>query len=364
LGSDECAGRRRWVDGRRGIRLAPRGFWSATLTLTVFLLGAPVLARAQPPTLTPAQIAILEAMPEDEAPEKLNATRADLEDRHYLMGDELHLNLFYERLKGLGGGYAGVGSDQAYLFMGWMQPEFAWVTDYDPWIKDLHHAYRAFFTRAASLAEFMDLWSTKQTKASHALLAEFYADHPRQKQILNVFSKASWKVGGRLRKLARSMRERGVPSFVSDEAMYRDVRARVVAGRVRPLQCNLLAERCMRGLGEASRQLGVPLRALYFSNAEQYWAYKPSFRANIAAQHFDERSFIVRTIAIKPRNGDYHYNLQPGLNFQRWMAADWVRNHHDVVPFAPVKDETTIPFTVQEEEPEAAQLRRRGKRPK
>jgi hypothetical protein len=149
------------------------------------------------------------------------------------------------------------------------------------------------------------------------------------------------------------MKSRDIPSFVSDEAMYQDVRARVRAGRVRAMQCNLLADKCMQGLGDASRKLGVPLRALYVSNAEQYWRYKDQFRANIAAQHFDEKSLFVRTIAIKPANGDYHYNLQSGQNFQRWLAADWIRTYHQVAQTPRVATPETIPFTVQDKEPES-----------
>ena len=82
---------------------------------------------------------------EDDAPEVLLATRPDLEGRHYLTCDELNLHLWYERVRDIGGGYAGVGSYQAYTFIGWMKPDLAWFTDYDPWISSLHHIYAAFF---------------------------------------------------------------------------------------------------------------------------------------------------------------------------------------------------------------------------
>ena len=348
------------VSGPAGARagLPARGARHLALGLVLALLSFSGLTSvwAQAPgvaTVTAEQKAILDAMPEDAEPEKLNATRKDLEDRHYLTGDELHLDLFYPKLKDLGGGYAGVGSDQAYLFIGWQKPDFAWVTDYDPWISDLHESYRAFFDKAENIDEFLALWSPKNIKTTRELLETFHADHPRKANILHVFNKASYGIYSRLRKLGRAMKSRDVPSFVTDEAMYQDVRARVRAGRVKAMQCNLLADKCMVGLGEASRKLGVPLRALYVSNAEQYWRYKDQFRANIAAQNFDEKSLFVRTIAIKPANGDYHYNLQAGHNFQRWLAADWIRSYHQVAPHVRVADKDTIPFTIQDKEPES-----------
>lgn len=335
-------------------RLSGRLSLSAALLLS--LLGGAAWAEQQPrssvPAVTEAQREALQVVREDAEPEKLNATRKDLEDRHYLTGDEINLDKFYPHLKDLGGAYAGVGSDQAYLFIGWMRPEFAWVTDYDPWISDLHLSYHAFFEKAENIEDFRAYWAPKNHKSSYALLAETYADHPRKKNILHVFNRAHYMVSARLRKLGKAMESRGVPSFVSDEAMYADVRARVRAGRVRALQCNLIAASgCMRSLGEASKKLGVPLRALYVSNAEQYWPYRAAYRENIAAQNFDERSYFVRTIAMKPVNGDYHYNLQPGLNFQQWLAEDWVRSYRQLLPAVRLAEKTDIPFSIQQEDP-------------
>ena len=136
----------------------------------LLFITAPALANPGP--LTPAEKATLEALPEDTAPEKLNATREDLEGRHYLSGDEANLHLFYPRLKDLGGAYAGVGSDQTYLFAGWMKPRFAFVTDYDPWIKWLHLSYVAFFRKAETIEEFRSYW--KNTKAGLKVIRETY----------------------------------------------------------------------------------------------------------------------------------------------------------------------------------------------
>ena len=118
--------------------------------------GVPPTASAEAPEpditaadghgpLSPEAHAIFWGSVEDPPAEELMATRRDLYGRHYLTCDENNHHLMYDRLQNLGGAYAGVGSDQAYMFMGWMRPNLAWVTDYDPWIRHLHWAYHAFF---------------------------------------------------------------------------------------------------------------------------------------------------------------------------------------------------------------------------
>ncbi len=323
---------------------------------TLLLLLLAPLAAAAPGSLTEVDRATLDAIPEDKAPDKLNATRPDLEGRHYLSGDEAHLDVFYPQVKDLGGAYAGVGSDQAYLFAGWMRPSYAFVTDYDPWIKWLHLSYAAFFAEADTIEAFQHLWS--DTKAGLKVLRARY-EGQEQRRARFVYAQGAHKVARRLRRLTKWSEARGVPSFMSDQATYDFVRGLVRSGRLRALVCNLLDKRCLVGLGEATRKLGVPLRVLYTSNAEQYWAYGEQFRANIQAQHFDEKSLVLRTLAAKRSlNKDYHYNTQPGLNFQAWLKQSWVRRVRTIVPLIYINAKDHIPLTHEDRDPVAVRASR------
>ncbi len=321
----------------------------------LLLLVAPLVASAAtlPTALTDAERAVLDAIPEDRAPRKLNATRPDLEGRHYLSGDEANLHLFYPRVKDLGGAYAGVGSDQTYLFAGWMKPRFAFVTDYDPWIKWLHLSYAAFFDKAETIDEFLGYWT--DTRSGLKVVRAFYKDDEKNaRRARFVYGQGAHKARRRLKRLRKWSQENGIPTFVSDPAMYDYVRAMVRVGRIRPLVCNLLAKKCLVGLAEANRKLGVPLRVLYTSNAEQYWPYKKQFRANMQAQNFDEKSLVLRTLASKrSANKDYHYNSQPGLNFQAWLKHDWVKRVRSIVPLIYVKKADQIPLTHEDRDPVA-----------
>lgn len=324
----------------------------------------PAIAVSVPPKpLTADEATIFDGLPVDPVPPKLNATRPDLEGRHYLWCDEANLQLFYPHIKDLGGGYMGVGSDQAYLFVGWMKPRFAWLTDYDPWIVWLHKSYAAFFAEAETPEAFVALWDPKHAKASRALLDRVYADEPDRKRIVFVFRQAHRVVHRRLRRLRRKMERAKVPSYVTDAEDYAFVRAMVGNGRVSPRRVNLLAAEGMKGVAAEARALGIPIRVLYMSNAESYWRYGEPFRENIAAQPFDERSLILRTVASKNVNDDYHYNMQPGQNFQRWLAEDWVRRVRQIVPRVRIRGKDHIPLTTTDRAPERpASKRSRRKR--
>jgi hypothetical protein len=290
---------------------------------------------------------------EDDAPEVLLATRPDLEGRHYLTCDELNLHLWYERVRDIGGGYAGVGSDQAYTFIGWMKPDLAWFTDYDPWSSSLHHIYAAFFENGDDIAAFRAWWEEDQRTAARELLRERYADSGYDlDRMLLVYDEARYKVARRLRRLQRILGAAEIPSFVTDEATYQYVRTFIAQGRARPMLANLIDDQALRAVGDVGRQLDVPIRVFYLSNAEDYWRYPQEFRDNFQALHFDERSLILRTNAAKRTNGDYRYNSQTALSFQQWLQQEDVRRISDIWQREYIRDEDHIPVSHIDQGPE------------
>lgn len=322
--------------------------------------AAPVVEAPKPPALNAlgsneplngATRKLVWETTEDDAPELLNATRKDLENRHYQTCDELHLAKFYPNIKGIKGAYIGVGSDQAYTFMGWMDAELAWLTDYDPWIKQEHRIYALFFERAETHEAFVSQWRTRNRAASRAMIAEHFAADPEKALIMQVFDSASYKVDVRMSRLIAMAKNYKIPTFVTDAAMYAHVRSMILGGRVRPMVSNLLDTDGLTGVGNASRAVNVPIRVVYMSNAEDYWPYSEQFRANMAGLNFDENSWILRTAASKRTNGDYRYNMQDAQNFQAWLKEPYVKRRGDVWPAPYVNGDDDIPMEVLDAPP-------------
>ena len=288
---------------------------------------------------------------EDEIPETLNATREDLEGRHYLTCDELNLHIWYEQVRGIGGAYAGVGSDQAYTFIGWMRPQVAWLTDYDPWVRTTHKIYRTAFENSANTEEFRAFWTEDAQDASWALLEAQWAEDEDFRFMRRVWGDWRSRIERRLRRYRRILNEAEVPSFLNDEETYTFVRDFVRSGRTRSLLANLLDETALASIGEVSREIDVPIRVFYLSNAEDYWDYPDQFRTNFQSLYFDDRSLILRTNASKRRNGDYRYCSQPALNFQQWLQQDYVDNVDDIWIQPRIENEEHIPHTIMDDEP-------------
>jgi hypothetical protein len=288
---------------------------------------------------------------QDDIPETLNATREDLEGRHYLTCDEVNLHIWYEHVRDIGGAYAGVGSDQAYTFIGWMRPQVAWLTDYDPWVRTTHKIYRVAFENGANIQEFRDFWADENLTASWALLEAAWSDDEDFRFMSRVWGDWGPRIERRLRRYRRILSDAGIPSFLTDEETYTFVRDFVLSGRTRPLLANLLDDTALSTIGDVSRELDVPIRVFYLSNAEDYWDYPDQFRQNFQNLHFDENSLILRTNASKRRNGDYRYCMQPALNFQQWLQQDYVDSVDDIWIQPRIENEDHIPLTIMDDEP-------------
>jgi len=324
----------------------------------VLALWSPAFA-GEPAPFSETDRSILWGTAEDPIPKKLEASRRDLEGRHYLAGDEWNLHKFYPAIKDVGGGYMGVGTDQGYLFAGWMKAEVAWLIDYDPWVVHLHQAYGVFFREAETKEAFGEFWLKKNRKKSERLLRERLADHPNVKWIARVFRYAQNQTYYRFLRLRRILKRDGVPSYLTDDAQYKYVRGLVTSGRLRPLLVNLLEDKGMVGVAGAAKQLKAPIRALYVSNAEGYWPYPEQYRKNIWAQHVDERSLLLRTVPKKRHNKDYIYYAQPMTNYQDWLREPYVKKVYDIIPRIRIKGEKHIPYLLFDKAPFQRKKKRR-----
>jgi hypothetical protein len=123
--------------------------------------------------------------------------------------------------------------------------------------------------------------------------------------------------------------------------------------RVRPMVVNLLEQKGLEGIGEASNALGVPIRLLYLSNAEEYWPrYPRSYRETMAALPFHESALVLRTLLIWQVNTDYRYNVQPAQNYVQWLAQPYIDDVYDITHDRPKAQAEGINFFETVESPE------------
>jgi hypothetical protein len=293
------------------------------------------------PPLDAEARAILWSTAPDEAPEVRGAIADGLRDRSYTIGNEWTLWAFADDIRGLGGAYVGVGSDQAYLFLGWQRPEIAWFIDYDPRVLRVHAVYEALLLGSESPQAFLRLFRPQHEAEAIALIEAHYADDPHTARVARLSYRSNRRfIDFRLRGLVRRLKSAPQQTFLDDQETFDFVKAMIRAGRVRPLLVNLLDERGVSELAEATRRLGVPIRVLYLSNAEEYWkGYSDVFRANVAKLPADPESVVLRTKLVWDVNHDYVYVAQGLQDFQARLGSPLLRVVDDLFGgMAPARD--------------------------
>ncbi|MEM7155103.1 MAG: hypothetical protein AAF799_19810 [Myxococcota bacterium] len=238
---------------------------------------------------------------------------------HYIQSNETRHDLFFPFLEQLGGAFVGVGSDQSFTMAAAARAELLIMMDIDHRVVDLHQIYAVLIPEAHSPRALVDAFESDAQAAVLARLEDAFADRtPAERRRLLQGYRASRETV--LRHLHRVIDRRvdGEPaSWLSDPAMFEHLQTLYRSGRVRVLPGNLAGESSMQTIGAVTRDLGIPVRALYLSNAEEYFMYTPQFVANIQALPVDERSIVLRTIYAKTwEHADlWAYQVQSAADF-------------------------------------------------
>lgn len=263
---------------------------------------------------------------------------------HYVVGNEWTLQAFYDDIKDLGGGYVGVGPDQAYLLIGWQKPELAWLVDYDPSVVLVHGMYRAFFLAANGPEQFSAFF--EKGNEAHAMAAIDAAYDGSDARVLKGLFRRNRKLFVfRTRKLKRRLKGTNVPTHLTDQATFDFVQAMIRQDRVRPMVTNLNEHAGVRGISAAARELDVPIRVFYVSNAEEYWEnYDDQYRVNVESLYTDERSLLLRTRLIWKTNRDYMYIVQSMDNYRSWLANPETTRVRDMLGGRPIAKPDTINY--------------------
>jgi hypothetical protein len=267
--------------------------------------------------------------------DKLTEDR-NLHADHYPASNERRIDLFQPHIANLKGGYVGVGTDQNLTFVAWARSDFAWLIDFDYVSVDVNRIHLFFISQAPTFAEFRVLWDRKNRKSSFALLEKRFASEPDFYRIRNAFKVAhrGWNdVPGRLKELDYMVRNFKLETFVNNPADYAYIRAMVLENRIQAVPGDLKGPTTLIAIGDAARRMGMPIRVVYTSNAEEYMRFPEQMRKNLLGLPVDDRGLIIRTTTTGTKNelgfpdGEkypetfpFHYNIQPLPVFQAWLA--------------------------------------------
>lgn len=309
---------RAWPRGIRGVSLAL--LRSAALFGVLLAQLAPAAAGPESVAIAPLasdKAAALRAVPSDPAPAKL------VNDWHFVVSNENHPDRFRSAVAGLGGMYIGVGAEPGYLFAGWARSELVVMMDFDGVIADVHAMYQALLLTAPDPDTLLDMWAPRNEARARSVILQ-HVGEARWAGLKRYHHFASKMIHARLRFLKSRMEHRQIPTFLTSQAEYDHIVAMVRAGRVHALRGDLTGEHTMRALGTLARDLGLSVRVLYTSNAEEYFHYSRALKDNVRGLPIDDRAVLLRTSYVARGDDGFAYVVQPTKDFVAWLDVPGV----------------------------------------
>jgi hypothetical protein len=295
---------------------------SAVVAVEPVVVAEPVVAGGLAP-LSAEQRALLLAGGE----ERIFSKR-----EHFTVSNEYRHDLWFPYLRGLGGVYVGVASDQNYTLMAVAGSELGYLIDLDRQVVHLHRVYMALIAASEDPDGFLGRFgaSAAQRRETRGLLEVGLSDmSERDRAAALEFVETNREALYEYLKAVRNTRrgEQGV-TWLADPALYQYIRQMVAGGRLRPINGNLAGKTAMATIAAGARALGQTVKLLYLSNAEEYLYYTPDFVANVRGLPADPKSVVLRTIHDRFEgwescgDGDrrWNYQVQPLVDFQARLA--------------------------------------------
>ena len=260
---------------------------------------------------------------------------------HYVKSNEVRHDVYFPYVAGKGGAYIGVGSDQNYTVLAAAGSELAFLMDIDQSVVDLHRCYEALIEASPDPKALHERWSPAGEAEAVRLIEEMYAGLPEvdRKRIVRLYRAARETVYIHLDHVIERTRDGKPSTWLADPAMYAHVRELYAADRIRMMGGDLTGSNTLQTVATAARALGVPVRVIYFSNAEEYFDYTKQFIDNVGAQPGDEQSVVLRTIYSKKwvhADQLWAYQVQPLADFVARLGDRKNRSRNPMLRYAEV----------------------------
>lgn len=252
----------------------------------------------------------------------INGGRSTLECRDpksYITPNEPMRYLWAPHIENLGGGYAGVGSDQNYDFIAQARSEWVWLYDYDPNVNRLHHMLKALILNADTPEELVAFFAKENSDSAMSLIEAHYGDSA---PVFVAFYRA---YRGRLsRHYSRQLKgfyKATEFGWLANQESYAYVQQLHQQDRIIPVAGDMLATKGLRSIGETAKAMKVPIRIYYTSNAPTAWGGRltQEYRDNVSALPFDDRSILLATYNTGgfEQQGYWHHSVASALELQR-----------------------------------------------
>lgn len=262
-------------------------------------------------------------------------TNRGLKADHYPITNEYRLDLFFDDIKDIGGGYLGVGTDQNLTLIAKAKSKFAILMDFDPQIVGVNKLHIFFLKNSNSYTDFKNFWDRKNFDTT---LAFIRANEKKEIQILEkALRLGQQKFNGvpeRLGELEILFKKVNLVTFSHNEEEFQFLRKLALENKIIAIEGDLNGKKSMKNISQELIAKNLKLEVIYFSNAEEYFTYySPNFKENIEALPISENSLILRTASTGTRpifgfpefekypDIPMHYNIQKVTNLKKWFLV-------------------------------------------
>jgi len=303
----------------------------AASTLTLFLALFVSCKEANPAPKADMQ-ALFFGSPE----ETLKPTIWDTGDT--TVTNEDRLEIYEPHIRGIGGGYFGVGSIQNFTLAAWARSEYIWLMDFTRIVVAANKIHIAFLKRLKTPDEHKLMWNKKKSVVeADKIIDEEFKGSDELAFIKESYRKASPYLQITFGFIEKLSKKRPYTYWLNNQEQYDYLKKLALENRIRALRGNLNGDVTVNGIADAAKKMGVPIRILYYSNAEEYFrGYKEPFKKSFSAIPVDEKSFVVRTISFNKgkfrwaadsdlsTDRGFHYSLHPAQHFQEQLKLEKV----------------------------------------
>ncbi len=240
---------------------------------------------------------------------------------HYVKTNERRHDVWFPYIAGKQGIYVGVAADQNYTLIAASKAEFAFLVDLDWRVTELHRAYEVLIEASEDPQTLHQRFAAKNEEDSVKLIEAGLAnlDAETRRQAIISWRSARETVYRHLENVIARDQDGQSTSWLSNPDYYAHIRKLYQSDRIRMLVGDLTGPKTIQTVAAAAKGLGLPVRVLYLSNAEEYYDYTKQYRDNIGALPIDEQSVVLRTIYSKKwvhADALWNYQVQPLSDYQ------------------------------------------------
>lgn len=240
---------------------------------------------------------------------------------HYVKTNERRHDVWFPYIADKRGIYVGVAADQNYTLMAVAKAEFAFLIDLDWRVTELHRCYEVLIEASETPQQLHERFAEKNVESSVQLLEAGLADlEPElRRQAIISWKAARETVYLHLENVIARDQDGQNTSWLSNPDYYAHVRKLYQSDRIRMLVGDLTGPKTVQTVAAAAKGLGLPVKLLYLSNAEEYYDYTTQYRSNIGALPIADDSVVLRTIYSKKwvhADALWNYQVQPLADYQ------------------------------------------------